>query len=84
MYAEERLKAEIRQEIIEGKYWSHLNDRDGSGRRQKTRRWPLKITLPLLAPIALTLTNGSFFAMLLSFGLFWIFVFLLSRFTFRS
>ena len=50
-----------------------------------TRRWPLKITLPLLAPIALTLTNGSFFTVLLSFGLlFWMFVFLLSRFTFRS
>ena len=50
-----------------------------------TRHWPLGITLPLMAPLALTLTNGSLFTVLLSFGLFfWMSVFLLSRFTFRS
>lgn len=39
-------------------------------------RWPKKFVLPLMAPIALLLTNGSLFTALISFGLlFWILIF---------
>ena len=49
-----------------------------------TKYWPLQITLPLMAPMALTLTNGSLFTVLLSFGLlFWLFMFFFSRVSVR-
>lgn len=49
-----------------------------------TKHWPLGIILPLMAPLALTLTNGSLFTVLLSFGLlFWMSVFLFSKISLR-
>lgn len=50
-----------------------------------TRQWPLGIILPLMAPMALALTNGSLFTVLLSFGmLFWLFIFLYHKIAVRN
>jgi hypothetical protein len=41
-----------------------------------TKNWPLQLIVPVMAPMALTLTNGSIFTVMLSFGmLFWIAIF---------
>lgn len=48
------------------------------------KNWPVQLVVPLMAPMALTLTNGSLFTVLLSFGLlFWMSVFLFSRISIR-
>jgi len=41
-----------------------------------TKSWPVQLIVPVMAPMALTLTNGSLFTVILSFGmLFWILIF---------
>lgn len=45
-----------------------------------TKKWPLQLIIPVMAPMALTLTNGSIFTVMLSFGmLFWIAIFCFYR-----
>lgn len=45
-----------------------------------TKSWPLQLIVPVMAPMALTLTNGSLFTVMLSFGmLFWITIFCFYR-----
>ncbi|PIE24844.1 MAG: hypothetical protein CSA60_02505 [Neptuniibacter caesariensis] len=45
-----------------------------------TRRWPPALVIPTMAPMALILTNGSLFTVLISFGMLpWIAIFFVYR-----
>jgi hypothetical protein len=47
-----------------------------------SRKWPPSLIVPIMAPMALTLTNGSLFTVLISFGLaLWLFLLLISNLT---